>query len=433
MNVKPESDTESARLKPAAGAAGSSTSPSPRGGIGEYFSGRRTPPKNPAGAVPALPQAQGDPTKSEIGAPVGGGLLPNSDGSDLAPMTEVAFTELPAELDMGTGGRRQLSATDLPEALEDCALSFANGDAEEALARLDAALSSGELKSNEVQAWLIRFDLYLELDMKEAFEREALRFATLFERTPPVWDDESGDEDDWDNLIVPSVAITGALSRESQAPLSALRKTVERYEGVRLDFERLDGADSEGCRCLLVTVQALRRAGKAVRLVNEQRLLDVLAPGLRAGDSTGDPVVWLLALEVLQARDEETHFEDLAIQYATTFEVSPPSWQSTPGKAEARPRRDVAEPRFTLQGEVVQPLVGLLERLEVYITQHEEVVIDMSHLSRIDFISCGQLASVLAKAHQAGRRIEIRSPNEMTAALLVLIGAAEFATIVPRR
>jgi ABC-type transporter Mla MlaB component len=406
--------------------------------IGDYFrKSERAAPRSQGAGSSLQPPPATDVLKSELpdmaeAAP--GGLLPSAGSDEAGPLTEAAFTRLPSVLDMSAGARRPVSAKDLPGALEDCALSFANGQPQEALQRLETALASAELEASwRVQAWLMRFDLYTLLGMKEQFESHALEFATLFERTPPVWHDEVDDQDDVDDLIVPSVAITGTLSQQSQAPLSALRKTVERYQGVRLDFERLDGADSDGCRCLLVTAQSLRRAGKVVRVLNEQRLLDVLAPHLRTGDQDSDPMIWLLALEILQAREDEEAFEELAIQYATTFEVSPPSWQGATRKAESQPMLNVADKRFCLEGEVLQPLTEVLEQLEVYTTQHESVVVEMSHLTRIDFVSCSQITNVLAKAQQSGRRIEIRSPNEMTAALLVLMGAADFASIVPRR
>ena len=47
---------------------------------------------------------------------------------------------------------------------------------------------------------------------------------------------------------------------------------------------------------------------------------------------------WLLLLEFYQIMGKETEFEDMAINYAVTFEMSPPSWDpKRVAKAEPKP------------------------------------------------------------------------------------------------
>lgn len=349
-------------------------------------------------------------------------------------MTEAAFTQLPSQIDMGgTPRRRQaLAARDMPQSLEDCALSFANGQTSEALKCIENAIRDASLGQWGAQAWLMRFDLYEHLGLKAAFEAQALTFATLFERSPPVWRDE-GAQGDAAPSTTPRVHITGALSAASAAPLSALRKTVERYPGVRLDFSRLESADKDGCRYLLVTIQSLKRAGKAVEIASEATIIALLSPQIQPGNRSSDATTWLLYLEILQIADRPAEFEHVAIQYATTFEVSPPSWQ-TVAKARAMPVTEVvAEDRFPLYGEVVTPVEALIASLDAYARDRQLVVIDLSAVKRIDFVACSQITNALSKLQQSGHAIELRAPNEMVAALLALMGANEVARIVPRR
>jgi ABC-type transporter Mla MlaB component len=334
-------------------------------------------------------------------------------------------------LKLGAAQRPASTGIDLPEAIEDCAVSYADGRSQDALQSIEIAIAADMLGPWTRSAWLIRFELYAQLGMKAAFDRQAMRFARLFERAPPPWPGEVAEAGRLEDLapIVPDIAITGCLSAESQAPLLALRKTVERYEGVRLDFSRLEEADGQGCRCLLVTLQSLRRAGKQVRVKNEKVLLDILAPGLHRAQNTADPMPWLLALEILQIADSQRIFEVLAAEYAQAFGVSRPRWQG-PVRPAGSPAS--AAEHLVLEGEVLQPAGNLLGQIERYVGYHAEVVVDMSRLDRIDFISCSQITDVLQRAAQAGRRIEIRLPNEMVYALLVLMGTGDFASIIPR-
>lgn len=374
------------------------------------------------------------------------GLVPDLPGEQ-GPMTQAAFTQLPSDLDLNAALRRPVppNMKEIPEALEDCALSYANGQAKEALVRLDRAIARGGpsvLGSWSLQAWLMRFDLYEQLGMRAAFEEHALAFAAVFDRPAPTWPSDERATPVAVNAKLPSVNIKGILSSASAAPLSALRKTVERYSGIQLDFGQLQSADADGCRYLLVTLQSLKRAGKVVVLSNEEHLLLQVRRHIQPGDAASDATAWLLLLEVLQYQGREEEFRATARDYASTYSVAAPLWQEA--QEAGKPMRATAESAlmdepqrsndwFVVDAEVVAPADRLFNALELHAARNQLLVIDMSRTRRIDFISSSQLANVLTKIQQGGRAIEIRSPNEMVSTLLVLMGAAEVARIVPRR
>jgi anti-anti-sigma regulatory factor len=132
-------------------------------------------------------------------------------------------------------------------------------------------------------------------------------------------------------------------------------------------------------------------------------------------------------------------YEDAALEYAITYEVSPPAWENRgPAKtadaagtaAESGPAGDEA---FVIDGEVAGPSDKLLADLEGYAAAANPVVIDMLRARRVDFVSAGQLLNVLARIKQAGKSIEIRGANEMIVALFAMMGIREFARLVPRK
>ena len=67
-------------------------------------------------------------------------------------------------------------------------------------------------------------------------------------------------------------------------------------------------------------------------------VVEKLKPGLDAAvkkGRDGGEGAWLLSLELLQWANAHAAFEDRAVEYAVTFELSPPSWEPPPVAAKA--------------------------------------------------------------------------------------------------
>jgi hypothetical protein len=90
---------------------------------------------------------------------------------------------------------------------------------------------------------------------------------------------------------------------------------------------RVQDVDEDGARMLV------RGTGQGpaqrTRCCDGQRqaLRDLLTPRIMPGKAEL-PAQWLLYLETLQQLGDEAAFEEFAIQYAVTFEQSPPSWDA---------------------------------------------------------------------------------------------------------
>jgi len=57
-------------------------------------------------------------------------------------------------------------------------------------------------------------------------------------------------------------------------------------------------------------------------------------------------------------------------------------------------------------------------------------VLDFSQVTRLDFISAGQLVNRLAPIKAAGREVVIRSPNHLVAELMAVVGLNKQARII---
>lgn len=335
----------------------------------------------------------------------------------------------------------ETGAQEVPTVIEEAAVLFANGQAQEALDTLDRAIEADVLEGWTLPAWLMRFDLYQQLVCKSEFEEKALQFVVKFERSPPAWID----------LPEPAgvatrpggsahIALSGSLGANSAAAFTKMMKAAERHPKLHLDFARLEGADAEGCALLLDTFRALRKAKKEVYVSGEGRALEVLRTKAIAGDASAGEPLWLLLLDLYQQLGLQNEFEEAAIDYAVTFEVSPPSWEArprvqpiAPAPAAASGRRDGSDDSYRLEGEIAGEQGALFAALLKYVQQANPAVIDLACVRRIDFINAGRLLHVVEKACEAKHPVVLRAVGEMLTALFAVMGIHKLARIVPRK
>jgi anti-anti-sigma regulatory factor len=327
-----------------------------------------------------------------------------------------------------------MSERDMPQELEDSAISHANGQTTEALRCVESAIVGGNLGPWSMQAWLIRFDLYMQLGLKAAYDSAADQFAQLFERSAPSWSVRENSNRNASGQGMPVVNISGRLSAASAAPLAALRKTIERYDGVQLDFSRFEGVDVDGCRHLLLVLKSMARAGKIVSVTNPDSILDSVSAQTTAGDAFRDQSPWLLKIELMRILGRQDEFEEIAVDYAVTYDVSPPSWPDDPVAAKRRDGpRAMPTDACAAFGDVVAPADELLSRIRVHASRYRPLVVDLGRARRMDFVSASQFVKLLTELRRTHDDIEIRGANEMISTLLVMMGLGDVARITPRR
>jgi anti-anti-sigma regulatory factor len=333
-------------------------------------------------------------------------------------------------------------ATEMPAVVEEGAILFANGQAEQALARIEAALAGDSLGAWQLQVWLMLFDVLQHLGQKARFEEKALEFVVKFERSPPVWTDAPKAEK------APSVmrtggaahvALSGTLSAGSANALEQLRKMADKQPKLRVDFAKLQGVDEDGCRLLHDVLVALKKAKKQVYFSGEAQGLKLLRDRAKPGDPSVHQAVWQLLLELYQQLGMQDEFEEAAVDFAVTYEVSPPSWEAPPPKTGPPPEVEAPEAdaapsdAYYVEGEVAGANDAVFDDLAAYAEAANPIVIDMSRTRRVDFVNAGRLLNVLEKAKTGDRSIVIRGVGEMIAALLSVMRITKIARVIPRK
>lgn len=172
-------------------------------------------------------------------------------------------------------------------------------------------------------------------------------------------------------------------------------------------------------------------------MLKAEVLRDILAPQVVPG-TPEHPALWRLYIEALQQLGDEPNFEEFAIQYAVTFEQSPPSWDarwvaSTLLPAEPQTSRDQRATFIALSGEIVGARQDAFSALQSSDLPQGVVKVDCSALCRMDFISAGLLFNVITAMQATGRQPRLVDVRPMVAALLLLLGVAAVAEIQQRR
>jgi ABC-type transporter Mla MlaB component len=334
------------------------------------------------------------------------------------------------------------SGHDIPAAIEEAAILFANGQLEEAHARATKALEQEDLGAWKLQMWLMLFDLLQHLGRKQEFEEKALDFVVKFERSPPAWVDAPTAAARANPAMrtggLAHVALTGVLGAQSAAALDQLKKAAERQPKLRLDFAKLQSIEPAGCTLLRDTLRAFKAGKKDVYLTGEARILELLREAARAGDTSVDVAVWLLLLDLYQMLGMQDEFEEAAVNYAVTYEVSPPSWEAPP----PRPKPlEVSQPialetgddAFHLVGDVAGQSDQLFTDITAYARGHNPVTLELAAAKRIDFVNAGRLLNVLEKQQAEGKELVIRGAGEMIIALFAVMGITKIARVIPRK
>ena len=312
---------------------------------------------------------------------------------------------------------------------EEAAVLFANAQDDAVRAVLENAVRIHRSGPGE-RLWLMLFDVYQLSGTRPPFEALGIDYARSFEKSPPGWRDKARSRPV--ALAVASLLFPGELCGDNDAAFAALARALEKNRRLHLDLSQLARLDTPGCARLLAQLQQSRKARHEIDIVGRDTLATLLEACIETGRAESQ-ACWLLLLEVYQWRGQYEAFEELAIDYAVTFEVSPPSWEVARVAAPepALPATVVAAADvYVLQGEIKALRFG---DLPAFAELHDPVVVDCALLTRIDFISAGALLNVLTTIRRSGKQIVFHHPNHLVAELFGIVGLKAVATISPEK
>ena len=291
-----------------------------------------TPGADDAERLPALPPLGNDlefspPAAAPSPVVMGGGMSP------LAPATSAAMAPRAA----ANAPELEVSEVVHDPDLDEAVIAFANADFAQCEHSLSQLVSNGGLRLEHAETWLVLFDLHRATGQHAKFESLAVDYTHQFGLSPPQWFSlpklvaEAAAEEKPSGAprvagdvgwVCPELLDVDAISRLRSVTLQLPLPWVFDWSGLK----RVD-ADAAG-----QLSELLRHwAGQSIemRWLSGEQFLTVLQDASPTGVRDADPAFWLLRLDALRVANRPDQFDETAIDYCVTYEVSPPSWERT--------------------------------------------------------------------------------------------------------
>ncbi len=392
------------------------------------------------------------------------------------PVTRSAPVKpVPAVSPLYGGGDSNAFAVEVTELahdpdLDEAVIAFANADFEQCERTLVGLVSPGGARSQHSETWLALFDLYRATGQQAKFDALAMDYVQRFGWSPPQWyslpklvakaaEDKAagsrpsrmGHIDGAVGWIAPELieieTITQLRSQLLQMPLPWV-----------LDWRHARRIDAQACTALNRLLQDWADESIDMSWVGGEKFFALLSEQAPTGMKDVDPAFWLLRLEALRLANRPVDFDQVAIDYCLTYEVSPPSWSparctlrissgtgvtvATPnalslvnsGFAESEPCDESvpAVAKVELSGQLVGDIGPLLKQLDGQIGTSGMIQVSCERLIRIDFIAAGDLLNWVLTRRGENLSVHFTDAHRLVALFCGAMGITEHARVTVR-
>jgi hypothetical protein len=359
--------------------------------------------------------------------------------------------------------------------LDEAVIAFANADfaqCEEALQRLTSPEGS---RGQHAETWLVLFDLYRATGQQQRFESLAVEYAQQFGWSAPQWyslpklvADAQADEPVL-NAATPTRGHgdVGWLAPEHldiEAVARLRSQTLQMPLPWVFDWHLLKRIDPEAAMQLSMLFRLWSGQALELRWISGERLFTVLQDSAPSGVRDADPAFWLTRLDALRLANRPDQFDEAAIDYCVTYEVSPPSWEPTRCKVhigglgmstrqpdlslvsdvstsfmesslvdDAVSASTVEVAHVELSGQLIGDISATLDKVQAELNTAPVISVSCSRLIRVDFIAAGDLLNwVLAKRTES-RAVHFVDTHRLVALFFGAMGINEHAKVQVRK
>jgi len=348
----------------------------------------------------------------------------------------------------GRLGSEEYNSGALPTAQE-AAILYAANHPGAAASLLKTEIKDGVGRNNK-QAWLMLFDLHQIAQNHQEFDSLSMLFTVKFEQSPPVWA-EGGDaaNDPRRNQSRERkdfFALKPSAAGELLTEIEKFRAFTEAQGTVRLDVAKVSAITAEEALAFAKALIALRKKHTPMWFNNFESLEKVLRAAFNERATAEQRPFWILLFEIYILLGKMDQFEELGLEFAVAFEMSPPNWEVYVNKVAAEAVRATAaaktaatapaappEAGYELKGVISPASSNQIAELNAYAATRPEVVVDMGKVLRVEFGFTAAFFDVVKAIQLAGKRVILTNLNEINAALLEAMGVNRYAILVRRK
>jgi hypothetical protein len=357
--------------------------------------------------------------------------------------------------------------------LDEAVIAFANADFIPCEAVLQSLTGEGGARAQHAETWLVLFDLYRATGQHQRFESLAVEYAQQFGWSAPQWyslpklvadavaEERPSPQADASRIvgevgwICPDLldidAVARLRSQTLQMPLPWI-----------FDWSALRSVDAEAAMQLSMLFRLWAGQALEMRWLAGDRLFDVLSESAPSAVRDADPVFWLTRLDALRLANRADQFDETAIDYCVTYEVSPPSWEparchvsiSGSGTSTRQPPMSVVSEVSTsfhesgladesvgqiqqahveLSGQLVGDIGATLDRLDRKLGASPIVSVNCARLIRVDFIAAGDLLNWVLSKRTESRAVQFVDAHRLVALFFGAMGINEHAKVQVRK
>lgn len=348
--------------------------------------------------------------------------------------------------------------------LDEAVIAFANADFDQCEQALSGLTRAGGARAQHAETWLVLFDLHRATGQQSKFEGLALEYAQQFGWSAPQWfslpklvaesaqqekprEHRSAGEIGW---ICPELLDIDAVARLRSVTLQLPLPWV-------FDWSALQTVEPEAATQLSELFRHWAPEPLDMRWLSGERFIAALQDAAPTGVRDVDPAYWVLRLDALRLANRPDQFDEAAIDYCVTYEVSPPSWERARCQVriggsglstQSPPLSQVGEVATTfvessidehsgavtmasveLSGQLVGDIGATLRQLDKQLDAAPLVTVSCTKLIRVDFIAAGDLLNwVLAKRSES-RSVTFADAHRLVALFFGAMGINEHASV----
>ena len=401
--------------------------------------------------------------RAKEAAPAAGSAAVMSAG--LSPLTSIRIDA--GSADFAHAFTAELGDVAHDPELDEAVIAFANADFEQCEQALLTLTAAGGTRAQHAETWLVLFDLYRAIGQQHKFESLALDYAQQFGWSAPQWfsmpklvAEAASDEHPSTSRIDGQVGwvCPEHVDAEEVAALASL--SLQMPLPWVFDWTGLRSIDAEACGRLSELFRRWIPQRLDMRWLGGERLFTVLQDAAPNGVRDADPAFWQVRLDALRMTNRPDQFDEAAIDYCVTYEVSPPSWEaarcevrvSGAGASTSAPPLSVVsdvstsflESRLTedtslvqvgsfeLSGQLVGDIGATLKKMDAELGAASMVNVSCAKLIRVDFIAAGDLLNWVLARRAENRSVAFVDAHRMVALFFGAMGINEHARVKVR-
>jgi hypothetical protein len=348
--------------------------------------------------------------------------------------------------------------------LDEAVIAFANADFDQCEQSLSDLTASTGARAQHAETWLVLFDLYRAIGQQHKFESLALDYAQQFGWSAPQWfsmpklvADAAAEETPRSSRIDGQVGWVCPEYLDADVVAKLASQTLQMPLPWVFDWSGLKGVDPEACARLSDVFRHWIPQKIDMRWLGAEHFFGVLQDLAPTGVRDADPAYWQLRLDALRMTNRPDQFDEAAIDYCVTYEVSPPSWEgalcqvrtgTTNASTAAPPGSLVSElstsflesqtaedgggvqvAGMELSGQLVGDISSTLAKMDAQLGRATIVSVSCSKLIRVDFIAAGDLLNWVLSRRSENRNVSFIEAHRLVALFFGAMGINEHAKV----